>query len=88
MLKRCLAGLLAALFLLLPIAARAQSAPLESELPFEADAASVLLLDARTGTVILEQNADEHRPVASITKLMTMLLVLEALDEGKIALDD
>ena len=88
MLKRCLAGLLAALFLLLPIAARAQSAPLESELPFEADAASVLLLDARTGTVILEQNADEHRPVASITKLMTMLLVLEALDEGKVALDD
>ena len=88
MLKRCLAGLLAALFLLLPIAARAQSAPLESELPFEADAASVMLLDARTGTVILEQNADERRPVASITKLMTMLLVLEALDEGKIALDD
>ena len=88
MLKRCLAGLLAALFLLLPIAVRAQSAPLESELPFEADAASVLLMDARTGTVILEQNADERRPVASITKLMTMLLVLEALDEGKIALDD
>ena len=88
MLKRCLAGLLAALFLLLPIAVRAQSAPLESELPFEADAASVMLLDARTGTVILEQNADERRPVASITKLMTMLLVLEALDEGKIALDD
>ena len=88
MLKRFLAGLLAALFLLAPIAARAQSAPLESELPFEADAASVLLLDARTGTVILERNADERRPVASITKLMTMLLVLEALDEGKIALDD
>ena len=88
MLKRWLAGLLAALFLLLPIAARAQSAPLESGLPFETDAASVLLMDARTGTVILEHNADEHRPVASITKLMTMLLVLEALDEGRISLED
>ena len=66
---------------------RAQTVPLESEVPFELEAASVLLMDAGTGTVILEKNADEKRPVASVTKLMTILLVLEALDEGKITLE-
>ena len=64
-----------------------QTVPLESEAPFELEAASVLLMDAGTGTVILEKNADEKRPVASVTKLMTILLVLEALDEGKITLE-
>lgn len=64
-----------------------QTVPLESEAPFELEAASVLLMDVGTGTVILEKNADEKRPVASVTKLMTILLVLEALDEGKITLE-
>ena len=89
--KRWVAALLAALLLLLPAAARAESAttqaetapaqgePLESELPMEADAVSVLLLDARSGTVILEKNADEQRPAASLTKLMTILLTLEEM---------
>ena len=91
--KRWVAALLAALLLLLPAAARAESTltqgePLESELPMEADAVSVLLLDARSGTVILEKNADEQRPAASLTKLMTILLTLEALDAGEIALAD
>ena len=86
--KRCVAALLAVLLALAPAVAHAQTAPLESTAPFEMDAVSVLLLDAATGTVILEKNADEKRPVASITKLMTILLVLEALDEGKIALTD
>ena len=91
--KRWVAALLAALLLLLPAAAQAESAlaqgePLESELPMEADAVSVLLLDARSGTVILEKNADEQRPAASLTKLMTILLTLEALDAGEIALAD
>ena len=92
--KRWVAALLAALLLLLPAAARAESAttqaetapaqgePLESELPMEADAVSVLLLDVRSGTVILEKNADEQSPAASLTKLMTILLTLEAIDAG------
>lgn len=87
MFKRCLAALLAMLFLLVPIITRAQSAPLETQWPFTPDAASALLLDAATGIVILEHNADERRPVASITKLMTMLLVMEALDDGTLTLD-
>ena len=82
--KKWISALLAVYFLLSPVCLRAQTVPLESEAPFELEAASVLLMDAGTGTVILEKNADEKRPVASVTKLMTILLVLEALDEGKI----
>lgn len=85
--KKWISALLAVCFLLSPVCLRAQRVPLETEAPFELEAASVLLMDAGTGTVILEKNADEKRPVASVTKLMTILLVLEALDEGKITLE-
>ena len=50
--------------------------------------ASAILMDAKTGTVIYEQNADEALPPASVTKIMTLLLVMEAVDAGKIALGD
>ncbi len=85
--KKWISALLAVYFLLSPVCLRAQRVPLETEAPFELEAASVLLMDAGTGTVILEKNADEKRPVASVTKLMTILLVLEALDDGKITLE-
>ena len=85
--KKWISALLAVYFLLSPVCLRAQRVPLETEAPFELEAASVLLMDTGTGTVILEKNADETRPVASVTKLMTILLVLEALDEGKITLE-
>lgn len=85
--KKWISALLAICFLLSPVCLRAQRVPLETEAPFELEAASVLLMDAGTGTVILEKNADEKRPVASVTKLMTILLVLEALDDGKITLE-
>ncbi len=49
---------------------------------------SALLMDQATGTVLFEQNADEKRAPASVTKVMTMLLIMEALDSGKIALTD
>ena len=51
-------------------------------------APSAILLEADTGAVIFEKNADERRPVASITKLMTLLLALEKLDEGSMTLED
>jgi len=62
--------------------------PLEEGTPMTLTAPSVLLMDAETGAVIFEKHADERRPVASVTKLMTILLVLERLEEGGIALDD
>ena len=52
------------------------------------DAVSAILMEAGSGAVLYEQNADEPLPPASVTKTMTMLLVLEAIDTGKISLDD
>lgn len=52
------------------------------------DAVSAILIEAGSGAVLYEQNADEALCPASVTKTMTMLLVLEAIDSGKISLDD
>ena len=49
---------------------------------------SALLMDVATGTVIYEQNAHEPLAPASVTKVMTMLLIMEAIDSGKIGWDD
>lgn len=46
-----------------------------------------LMMDAATGTVVFEHNADERLPIASMVKIMTLLLCFEALDAGDIALD-
>ena len=54
----------------------------------EVKAPSAILMDAATGTVLFEKNADERREPASVTKIMTLLLVMEALDEGRISMDD
>ena len=81
-----LLALCAALF---PACARAENAaPMESGTPFSISSPSVILMDAATGQVIFEKNADQQRPVATVTKVMTILLTLEAIDEGRIALDD
>lgn len=52
------------------------------------NARSAIMMDADTGTVIYEKNPDEKLPPASITKVMTMLLVMEALDQGKLKMDE
>ena len=51
-------------------------------------AKSALLMDAKTGKVMFEYNADEKLPPASVTKIMTLLLVVEAIEAGDIGLDD
>ena len=54
----------------------------------EVAAPSVILMEASTGTVIYEKDADTARPPASVTKVMTMLLIFDALEEGSISLED
>lgn len=49
---------------------------------------SVILMEASTGTVLYEKNSDEVRSPASITKIMTLLLTFEALEKGRIHLED
>ena len=51
-------------------------------------AKSALLMDAATGTVLLEQNAHAKLAPASVTKVMTMLLIMEAIDSGAIGWND
>ncbi len=63
-------------------------APLESDVPVQVDALALTLIEASTGRTIFCANADERRQVASITKVMTILLALEALDAKEITLDD
>ena len=51
-------------------------------------AKSAVLMDVATGTVLYEQNAHEALAPASVTKVMTMLLIMEAIDSGKISWED
>ncbi|WP_199636019.1 serine-type D-Ala-D-Ala carboxypeptidase DacD [Serratia sp. PAMC26656] len=75
---------------LLPLAVQAADAPLSFPLntPPAIDAASYVLMDYTTGQVLAESNADERRNPASLTKLMTGLVIDHALDQHKIGLDD
>lgn len=50
-------------------------------------ARSVILVEQETGQVLFEKNADEQLPPASITKVMTLLLVMEAIERGELSLD-
>ena len=68
------------IFALLPLPARADT--------LQVDAKSAILMDMTTGTVLLEQNAHEKLAPASVTKVMTMLLIMEAIDDGRILWDD
>lgn len=61
---------------------------LENLMPFDLDCASAVLMDAETGTVLYEKNPDEPLPPASVTKVMTLLLVMEAVESGKMKLTD
>lgn len=51
-------------------------------------APSAILMEASTGQVIYEKDPDSKRPPASVTKVMTLLLIFDALEEGKIKLED
>lgn len=52
------------------------------------DCRSAILMEAGTGRVLYEMNADESLPPASVTKVMTLLLVMEAIESGKISFSD
>lgn len=86
--KRFAALMLCALFTLLSGTAMAQDAPLEENVPVELSCPSAILIEASTGQVIFEKNADEQRPVASVTKIMTILLTLEAIEQKAVSVDD
>lgn len=79
--KRVLAALLL-LFLLLSLLPVVRAAELDLPAP------SYVLMERSTGEVLLEHNAHERLRPASVTKVMTLLLIMEALDDGRIGWDD
>ncbi len=60
----------------------------ENSEKFTVEAKSAILMEATTGTILFSQNEKEALPPASVTKVMTLLLVMEAIDTGRIALND
>lgn len=74
-------------FLLLAGSLSAYAAPLKDD-DIEIAAPSALLMEKSTGEVLYEKNAHERRFPASVTKVMTMLLIVEDIESGKISLDD
>jgi len=74
-----------------PIAALAEDGGARNNaevLSLAENARSAILIDADTGTVIYEKHSHEKLPPASITKIMTMLLTMEAIDQGRLKLTD
>ena len=64
------------------------AAPLLDAPPIALSCAAAILVEPESGQVLFEQNADVPRPVASVTKVMTILLALEALSQGRVSLED
>lgn len=83
--KKILAMILAFLMLfqgILPMRVQAEGEGVDIKSP------SAILMEASTGTVLYEKAADEKRSPASVTKIMTALLIFEAIESGKLKLTD
>ena len=76
--------LLSSLLLLALLCLPAAAAPV----PPEISAPSAILMESSTGKILYEKEANTPLPPASVTKIMTILLVAEAIDSGRISLDD
>lgn len=83
--RKTLVCLFAVLFCisLLPL-----KAAVTDSMQFDVKADSALLMDVATGTVLYAKNADHSLPPASVTKIMTLLLFMEEVDNGNISLDE
>ncbi|RXJ03840.1 D-alanyl-D-alanine carboxypeptidase [Anaerobacillus alkaliphilus] len=60
----------------------------EGKVQLAKESSSAILMERDTGTILFKKNSNEKLPPASMTKIMTMLLIMEALDQGKITLDE
>ena len=94
MIKRFISFLLIFVLIFSPIRVSATTQPLpdssseNSSDTLNLSAASALLMEASTGTILYEKNASTVLPPASITKIMTLILIFDAIEAGKIQLED
>ncbi len=83
--KKFIAVIVSAVMIL---AATIPSYAAEEKLPVEIKAKAAVLMDASTGKVLMKYNENERLYPASVTKIMPLLLICEAIDEGRISLSD
>lgn len=81
--KRCIAVMLCLVYFF-----EGNMTVLADDVVLQLSSPSAILMEASTGTVLYEKNSDEIRSPASITKIMTLLLTFEALEKGRIKLED
>ncbi len=62
--------------------------PANVEYASDGDAKSLLLMEFSTGKILFAENEKEHLPIASVTKVISTLLVMEAIDSGRIGVND
>ena len=86
--RRWMIWTLLLIFASVPALAALTDDPMVDETPVKMDCVSAILAELDSGQVIFAENADEMRPVASVTKVMTILLALEAVDQGRATLDE
>lgn len=77
-------AILAILLLVLP----AVAAPASAQTGYETDASHAVIMDYETGRILFSKNGDEPMPPASMSKMMTVLMTLEAIENGSLSLDD
>ncbi|WP_078576935.1 D-alanyl-D-alanine carboxypeptidase family protein [Salipaludibacillus agaradhaerens] len=83
--KKLVTGCLSVLFFLTHIGFTSAE---ETTLEFAEEATSAILMERDTGTVLFDKNSHERLPPASMTKIMTMLLIMEAIDDGRLNWED
>lgn len=90
--KKLISFIMAALFIsfsfMISSFAEEESEKPSQNQPFDVEALSAVLMEASTGRILYAKNAEQALPPASVTKVMTLLLVMEALDAGKYSLSD
>lgn len=86
--KNLLKSIICVVLSILIIASVSVFAFAEGDLPVEIKAKAAVLMDASTGKVLMKYNENEKLCPASVTKIMPLLLVVEAIDSGKIKLND
>ena len=80
--RRAICAMVVLIWVMGLLSAKVEAAELQVE------AKSAVLMDAATGTVLLAQNEHQQLAPASVTKVMTMLLIMEAIEQGSISWED
>ena len=84
--KRFISIIAAAAIMLLATPVYAENEA-DNKVKLDTEAKSCILMEESSGQVLYEENADEQLPIASVTKIMTMLLIMEQIESGALSYD-